>query len=230
MKLKAIFLRFLLVTSTIPNLLSQTFPQPNVGLKSHETLEIDKVEISEGKTIVSFTIENRRADGSFCADKNIIVINPDGSRVKLIKADGIPQCPGLYRFKSVVEKLHFTLEFPALKTGVKWIDIVEECASNCFWFYGVTLDSELNKKLDEAFLIAGKDDPAKTVLLFRSILESVDNQNTGIEGSLYANIIIAAVEARDNVEAAVWYKRLISSHAPRVNEYIKLLNGRGIKY
>jgi hypothetical protein len=66
--------------------------------------------------------------------------------------------------------------------------------------------------------------------MFRNILESVDNKNLGIEGALYINIISAAVEAEDKVEAAVWYKRLLSSHAPRLNEFVKFLNDRGVKY
>jgi hypothetical protein len=208
----------------------QVFIKPNTGLKSHETLELGKIEILGGKTIVTFIIENKISDGSFCADKNISIIYPDGGKIKLINAFGIPQCPEVYKFKYIGEKLQFVLEFPPLSAGTKWIDIVEECASNCFWLYGVTLDNELNKKLDNAFIQADKGDPGKTILLFRNILESVENQNTGIEGLLYINIIVAAVEAGDKVEAAVWYKRLLSSHAPRMNEYVKVLNGRGIKF
>lgn len=216
--------------TTITNLKAQTFQQPNIGLKSHETLELRKVELYPEKTVVSLSVENRRTDGgTFCADKNIYIIYPDGDRVKLKTASGIPVCPDSYKFKSVGEKLLFTLEFPPLKAGVKWIDIVEDCTTNCFWLYGITLDDELNKKVDEAFLLASKGDPLKTQLLFRKILETVDSQNPGIEGALYLNIINAAIEAGDKVETTVWYKRLLSSKAPRLNDYVKLLNERGIK-
>jgi hypothetical protein len=217
------------IISSVP-LLSQTFNQPNIGLKSHETLELRKIEVTSEKTVVSFMIENRREDGNFCADKNIFIIYPDGSRSKLVNAAGIPQCPEIYKFRSIGEKLGFTLTFPSLKPATEWIDIVEECDSNCFHFYGITLNNDLNKRLDEAFILAETGDPGKTILLFRNILESVDKANTGIEGSLYINIISAAVEAEDKVEAVVWYKRLLSSHAPRLNEYVKFLNDRGIKY
>ena len=230
MKVKiAISVLFFFHVGTV-SISSQTYNQPNIGLKSHETLELRKIEITPEKTVVYLTIENRIDSGNFCADKNIFIIYPDGSRVKLINAVGIPQCPKTYKFKSIGEKLQFTLEFPPLKKGTKWIDIVEECKSNCFWIYGVTLDDELNKKLDDAFLLASTGDPGKTISLFRNLLESIDNQNPGIEGSLYINIINAAVEAGDKVEAAVWYKRLLTSHAPRLSEYVKYLNGRGIKF
>jgi hypothetical protein len=217
------------ITVITVNVFSQTFIQPNIGLKSHETLELKKIEITSEKTIVTLQIENRIGGGNFCADKNVFIIYPDGSKNKLVNAAGIPQCPDTYKFKSIGEKLGFTLTFPPLKPGTDWIDIVEECSDNCFYFYGVTLDNDLNKRLDDAFIIAAKGDPEKTMLLFRNILESVDKQNLGIEGLLYINIITAAAEAGDKVETSVWYKRLLSSKTPRLKEYIKYLNDKGIK-
>jgi len=210
--------------------LSQQISDPNTGLKSPETLELKKIEVSTEKTVVSFSLLNQRVDGYFCADKNIFIIYPDGSKIKLISAAGIPQCPDTYKFKSVGEKLAFTLTFPPLKPSTEWIDIVEECSDNCFYFYGVTLNADLNKRLDEAFMIATKGDPQKNMLLFRNILDSVDKQNPGIKGLLYINIINAAIEAGDKVEATVWYKRLLSSKSPRLNQYVKYLNDNGIKY
>jgi hypothetical protein len=219
-----------LFTSGIGSLFSQIFIQPNVALKSHETLDISKVEATAEKTLLYLTIENRIDGGSFCADKNIFLIYPDGSRLKLLKAKNIPVCPDSYKFKSIGEKLQFTLEFPALKTGTKWIDIVEECESNCFWLYGITLDNDLNSKLDEAFLLASKGKPADNIVLFKNILDSIDSENLGIEGLLYLNIINAASEDADNINTNVWYKRLVSSKAPHLDNYIKYLNDRGIKY
>jgi hypothetical protein len=230
MKMKiAISISFFFCAASI-SVFSQTFNQPNIGQKSHETLELRKIEITSEKTVVSLVIENLRMDGTFCADKNIFLIYQDGEKLKLNNAIGIPLCPESYKFKSIGEKLQFTLEFPPLKTGTKWVDIIEDCTTNCFRMYGVTMDNELNRKLDEAFLLASKGDAGKTILLFRNILETVDSQNLGIEGSLYINIISAAIEAGDKVEAAVWYKRLLSSCAPRLSEYVKYLNDRGIKY
>jgi hypothetical protein len=128
------------------------------------------------------------------------------------------------------EKLNFTLEFPPLKAGTDWIDVIEECESNCFWFYGVTLNHELNRKLDEAFLAASVNKPADNVTLFKNILDPIDSQNLGIEGLLYINIINASLENADKVGASVWYKRLAASDAPRLNQYLKYLNDLGIKY
>jgi hypothetical protein len=230
MKIKTIILLIILLVTILQSGFSQLIEQPNYALKSHETLEISKVKITPDETVLYLTIENRLDSGTFCADRNIYLINSDGEKLRLKKASGIPVCPDSYKFKSIGEKLLFSLEFPSLKTGTKWVDLIEDCTSNCFWFYGVTLDNELNKKLDEAFSLASKAKPADNILLFKTILDSIDNQNLGVEGLLYINIINAAIEDADNVNTIVWYKRLASSHAPRLSYYIKYLNDRGIKY
>ena len=208
----------------------QTIISPAEAMKNHETLMISSIELSGSKTIVNLSVENRIKDGNFCADRNIFITDQSGNRLKLIKAVNIPTCPETYNFRTIGERLSFSLEFPPLKTGTQWIDIVEECSDNCFWFYGVTLDIQLNKRMNEAFIQASQGKPEDNIILFRRILEDIDGQNLGIEGLLYINIINAAVEAGDNVETSVWYKRLVSSGAPRVNYYIKYLNDRGIKY
>lgn len=210
---------------------SQAFYNPNSALKSHETLDISKIEVTSRTTIISLSIENKRSEGgSFCADKKIYIQYPDGTRLNLTKSNNIPVCPKTYNFKSVGEKLSFTLEFPPLKAGTKWIDIIEDCSSNCFWFYGVTLDNDLNKRLDDAFTLAEKGKPAENIILFKKILDDIDSQNLGIEGLIYINIINAASEDNNKIDEAVFYKRFAASHAPRLNQYLKYLNDRGIKY
>jgi len=230
MKIKIKFLSIIIIVTSFSSVFGQIVNQPNYALKRPETLEILKVEITAEKTLIFFTIENRIEKGAFCADKNIFLLDPDGKKFELKKSEGIPTCPESYKFKSIGEKLSFTLEFPPLKPGTKWVDIIEDCSSNCFSFYGITLDADLNKKLDEAFGLASNGKPADNILLFKTILDDIDSQNLGIEGLLYINIINAAVEDANKVDAMVWYKRLGSSRAPRVDQYIKFLNDKGIKY
>jgi hypothetical protein len=213
-----------------PYINSQTIEKPNYALKSHETLEISKVEMTNEKTVLHMSVENRILGGNFCADRNIFIIYPDKEKIKLKKSMGIPSCPDTYKFKDIGEKLQFTLEFPPINKDVTWIDLVEECTSNCFWFYGVTLDNDLNKKLDNIFALASKGKPAENIVLFKTLLDSIDSQDLGIEGLLYINIINAAIESADDSNKIVWYKRLVSSHAPRLSNYIKYLNDKGIKY
>ena len=100
MRLKtAISVLFFFAMGTV-TLLSQTYNMPNVALKSHETLILTRIEMSAEKTVVYLTIENRIDGGYFCADKNIYIIYPDGTRSKLNMASGIPVCPDTYKFKS----------------------------------------------------------------------------------------------------------------------------------
>lgn len=221
---------FLILVGCNARLYSQNVDHPNFAMKSHETLEIVKVEVTTEKTVVYLRIENRIDGGSFCTDKNTYLVYPGGNRIKLISSSGIPACPDYYKFKEIGEKLEFTLTFPPLSQGTKWIDLVEDCSENCFWFYGITLDDELNSRLEGAFRSAGESKPEDNIIAFRRILETIDNQNLGIEGLLYINIINAAIEAGNQVEASVWYKRLARSSAPRVQYYLKFLNDKGIKY
>lgn len=209
---------------------SQEISFPNSAMKSHETLEISSIELIKGRTIISMVVENRIQGGNFCADRNIFIIDQAGNSLKLIRSVNIPACPQTHNFRSIGEKLSFSLEFPPLSPETTWIDVVEECTDNCFWFYGVTLDNQLNKRLNQAFADASEGKPEDNIVLFRRILEDIDTRNPGIEGLLYINIINSAIEAGDKAEASVWYRRLLSSGAPRVNYYVKYLNDRGIKY
>jgi hypothetical protein len=212
------------------NIYSQTYTQPNIALKSHETLEISKVEINVQSTSVYLSIENRIAGGNFCADRNIYLICSDGSRLKLIKAVNIPVCPESYGFKSIGEKLQFTLEFPPIKPETKWIDIIEDCKENCFSFYGVCLDNDLNKMIDDASILAENSEPAKAMISFIKIADTANSRNSGIEGLIYINIIRLAKETANITKAAEWYTRLKMSGIPRCETYIRYLNSQGIIY
>jgi hypothetical protein len=219
----------LFVTGTI-NTFSQTILRPNFALKSHETLEISKIETTSEATVLYMSIENRISGGAFCADKNIFLISPVEGRISIKEVKGIPLCPENYKFSRIGEKLEFTLVFPPLNHGTEWIDLVEDCSSNCFSFYGITLNSDLNKKLDEAFSLTEKGETAKAISLYISILENLNNKKSGIEGSLFTYIITLATESGDKAGAEEWYKKMLSSMAPRLELYIINLNSRGIKY
>jgi hypothetical protein len=209
---------------------AQTIVRPNYGLKSHETLDISKIEVTPQKTIVYLNIENRIKDGFFCADKNINIIYPDGTKVKMISSKGIPNCPETYKFKTIGEKLNFELTFPSIKRGIQTIDIVEACSDNCFSFYGVCLNNNLNKEIDDASVQAENKEPAKALISFINIANSAESKNSGIEGLLYLNIISLAKETGNDPEAAEWYNKLKTSVIPRKDAYIKHLNSQGIVY
>jgi hypothetical protein len=208
----------------------QTLISPNFSLKSHATLEIKKIEVSIKATIFYMSLENRIAGGNFCAAKNIYIIYPNGKRSKLSSSTGIPVCPETYKFKATGEKLDFVLEFPPLKSGTEWVDLVEDCSDNCFSFYGLSLNSSINKRIDDAFALAENGEEAKALTGFISIVDGIDKSNSGIKGLLYINIIKLARETGDNAKAEEWYKKFKLSDAPRLSEYLKYLNDQNIKY
>jgi len=212
------------------SLKSQTFINPNYSLKSHETLNIIKIEARTEATLFYMSIENKIEGGTFCADKNIYITYPDGKETKLASSTGIPVCPDTYQFRTTGEKLEFVLSFPPLKKGTEWIDLIEECSDNCFSFYGICLNNDLNKRIDSAFFLAENDEPLKAMVSFLTILEDIDKNNSGIEGLLYINIIKLAKETRDDTKAGEWFRRFKISEAPRLPDYIKYLNDQGIKY
>lgn len=230
MKIKTIILSIILLVTTLQSSFSQLIEQLNYALKSHETLEISKVEITPDETVLYLTIENRIEGGNFCADKNIFIIYPDGTRSKLTSSNGIPVCPETYKFKTIGEKLQFTLDFPPLKTGTKWIDIIEDCNDNCFSFYGVTLNTELNGKINEALSMAEKGEIKRAIAFYKDILNSLLAADQGIKGALYTDIITLLLKTGDKVGADEWYEKMVVSKAPRLDLYIKNLNSRGIKY
>jgi hypothetical protein len=209
---------------------SQTLTDPNYSLKSHETLNIKKIEAGKKATVFYMSIENKRVGGSFCADRNIFVVYPDGRRSKLTSSEGIPVCPDTYNFKTTGEKLDFTLEFPALKPGTKCIDLVEDCSDNCFSFYGISLDNDLNKRIDDAFELAENGDEAKALIRFIILAGEINKDNLGIAGLIYINIIRLSRETGDDAKAEEWYRKFKLSDIPRLSQYIKYLNDQGIRY
>jgi hypothetical protein len=230
MEIKRIGIIVWLIIICSPKIYSQTYEKPTFALKSHETLEILKIDITNGQTLIYLSIENRIDNGEFCADKNIFIIYPGGNRYKLVKVLDIPECPDTYKFKKIGEKLGFTLTFPALKTGTKWIDLIEDCNDNCFSFYGILLDSELNAKIDEAVAFVERGEIESAIDKYESIIESIGTSENGISGSLYSDLISLLVKKGNKAEAETWYKKLVSSDVPRLQLYINNLNSRGIKF
>jgi hypothetical protein len=230
MKIKiTISVLFFLVTCFV-NINSQTFNHPNIGLKSLETLEITKIDLSAQQTLIFLSVENRITRGYFCADKNIFILYPDGTRSKLITSKGIPVCPDSYKFKTIGEKLNFELTFPPLKPGTQWIDLIEDCSDNCFSFFGVCLNTNLNKRIDEASVLAENEKPAEALMDFIKIAGTIDSKNSGIEGLIFIDIIKLAKETNNIQKASEWYSKLKLSGIPRNELYIKHLNSQGITY
>ncbi|HLN21367.1 MAG TPA: hypothetical protein VK213_09785 [Bacteroidales bacterium] len=209
---------------------SQIYNLPATGLKSHQTLEVTRVEITPKKTIIYVSIENRRNGGTFCADRNISVILPTGNALKLEKAVGIPRCPDVYKFKTVGEILDFTLEFPKLPAGTGYIDLIEQCQDNCFSVYGILLNDPFSRGIDNAMSYVNRGQTDSAIGMYQKLISQAGEGEKGILGSLYADLITLLSSKGYTANAAEWYRKLESSDIPSRELYLQNLNFRGIKY
>jgi len=207
----------------------QAIPKPNYGLKSHETLSIEKIELNRNATIVSFSVENKIENGSFCVDRRTYIIDPAGNRYRMISASGIPLCPASYDFKAVGEILNFQLTFPHLPNEPAYINIIEECTEHCFSFYGVTLDEYINSRFDEPFSMVERGETQRAISRFISVAEDVD-KHTGLKVIAFYNIIKLSHDLGDEQKAAEWYAKLKSIPQNTGKMYIEQLNLQGITY
>jgi hypothetical protein len=212
------------------SLWSQTITLPNSALKSHETLEIRKVVLSENSTEVYLKIENRISNGTFCADRNIYIVYPDGTRIRMISSNGIPVCPDSYSFKRVGEQLDFILKFPPLRKGIASVNLIEDCQDNCFSFYDVILDNDLNMKINDAFAYAEKDEPLRAAMELSRIVTESNGTAGPADGLLFLSLVKLYTSAGNKVKAAEWYRKIESSGLPETSLYLKHLNSIGIKY
>jgi hypothetical protein len=204
---------------------AQTIDNPNFGLKSHPTLDIQSVVTTSSSTTLLMVIENKSLDGTFCADRNIYLILSDGKRLKIRSAEGIPRCPDAYIFKSFGERLSFSLTFPPLPEGTMWFDVLEDCNDNCFSFTGVILDPLLNKEIDNAYSleIAGKYGEASAE--FEKLLPVMSGTGSGYEGAVYWNLIHLAKLSGNKEKADEFTQKLINSNAAKKEKYLENLKG-----
>ncbi|HEX2974408.1 MAG TPA: hypothetical protein VHO68_00590 [Bacteroidales bacterium] len=209
---------------------AQVFYSPAVGLKSHETMEVLRIEKQAEKTVVYLSVENRIKGGMFCADRNIYLGLPDGTRLKMTESKGIPQCPDNYKFRKVGEKLEFSLTFPQVNQKAGWIDIIEDCSDNCFSLYGVLLNASISARISEAVLNVDRGEFDTAIGIYSELIKSIGPDEAGITGSLYVDLIELLLRKGYTAQASDYYKKLEASSLPRKVLYINNLNSRGVRF
>lgn len=214
----------------VSDISAQDIENPAYGLKSHETMELTGVELRTDMTVIRLTIENRVLSGFFCVDRNTSLILPDGTRLGLIKTEGIPFCPAVHSFQKIGEVLSFVLYFPPVKSGTTWFDLVEECSDNCFSVYGITLDTAMNSEIERGYNLSEFGKSKESATVFEEIIASVGTEKHGILGSLYSTTIIMHLRNGDEISAKRWYELLKGSAVPRLSLYLENLSARGIKW
>lgn len=133
----------------INTMLSQVIESPIIEEKSHPTLSIIKIEREKSETIFYMNIVNMLAEGGwFCIDKSVkLRLTETGEEIKILRSEGLPVCPQTYQFSEIEEEVRFRLYFPALPKDIIELDLIEDCADNCFYFKGVVLDKILNEEI-----------------------------------------------------------------------------------
>ena len=216
-------LLFFVFLCAMVSLYPQAIENPNYGLKSHETLNIQSVMLTSNSTALFMAIENRSLDGTFCADKNIFIILPDGTRLKIEETDGIPKCPDSYVFKNFGEKLFFSLTFPALPKGTQWFDLLEDCNEACFSFNSIILDAEMNRKIDHAYALIESKNPEEACKEFEELLDNISDKRCSLTGAIYLNLIQLNRKMGNEKKSAEWLEALRKSDNPLKDKYLESL-------
>jgi hypothetical protein len=184
---------------------------PNVGVKSHPTLTIEKIEYKPDAINILLSVKNESEQGGwFCADKNIYMQDLlTHKKYKLIKSENIPVCPESHQFKKAGEVLKFTLYFPPLEQDVKYIDLIEDCNNACFFFKGVILDKSFNEKIEFAYQLYAHNKSEQSVEAFSKIITEYPDFPYGI---FYFNLIKIYSELNQWEKVKEWYLKLSDSN------------------
>lgn len=181
---------------------AQKIIKPNFGQKSHETLEIESIEITSTQTVFTLSITNKIKNGEFCADKNIYLKSTNGYEIyQIIKTEGIPQCPSSHKFKAIDEKLSFKLYFPKISDNILYLDLVENCENACFSFKGIILSETLNSAVNEAYKHYSNNDKKRSAQDFESLIYQTKDYP-------YAFLYFAALKILQELGDEKHYKEL----------------------
>ncbi|MFC2096647.1 hypothetical protein ACFLQ3_03005 [Bacteroidota bacterium] len=192
------------------------FENPIASKISHPELEITKIEITDSITIISLKVTNKRSQGGwFCADKNIIVKNTNGFETyELIKSENIPTCPDQFEFAYSGQVLEFILYFPVIPKDIKFIDLIENCSNACFFFNGIILDNDHNKKIrafETGFDLYQNSEYEKSIPYFEKVLSGEIYIKSHIYGLSYYYLILVNKNLGNKNEQEKWYNQLLNS-------------------
>lgn len=231
--MKQAFLAIIILCSIAFAQAQRVIENPAVAEQTHQDLKIVKICIYNDSTVIDLSVESKLAQGGwFCADKKIYVENPKNhKRLDIIKARGIPRCPSVYNFKSIGEKLNFTLVFPMIPNGTNLINLIEDCDKSCFRFNDIILDEKLNNDINlytrgVELYAANKTDEA--INNFTKVVEVIPAFPTHVYGYSYYNLVRIYNDKGDKVTARFWYDQLEKSTLPDKQYFINSLKKEGI--
>ena len=208
---------------------AQIYEHPNYSLTSHPTLDIVSVERWEDQMVVNLNIKNERFSGSFCIDSNTFLKNSLGDEEYMLATmEGIPACPRQYRFKSVGERISFSLSFPAVPDEVMYIDLIEACDENCVNIKYILLDEDLNSRLNEGFQLYELGRPDAALRVFEDIMSTEYDGISPVFGTVYLYLISIHYELGSSKDARSVFRELQESTIIGKEEFIESARETGI--
>jgi len=219
------FLATVLLSCALLN--AQEIVQPNYGLKNPETIEVIRIRLTGTQTLVDMSIQNRVSNGYFCVDENTYLEYGNGVKMKMKNVSGLPLCPENYEFRSVGEKVYFTLAFNKLPEDVDWFDIVEYCDANCFSILALNLDEEINDKINMAFSALDRLEPERAIEVFNTVLPLLKAAGHGLTGSVYLNLVELLAANNLDDELGQLISDFKASTIPHKQRYLEILNSLG---
>ncbi|MDZ7737827.1 MAG: hypothetical protein U5K32_01910 [Bacteroidales bacterium] len=207
---------------------AQEAVQPNYGMKSPATAEVVRVKVTDTQTLVDISIQNEIKDGHFCIDKNTYLEYGEDERLRLIEAKGLPLCPERYEFSTVGEKVYFTLVFDGLPGGTPWFDIVEYCGTGCLSVLGLTMDKEINSKIDAAYNALDRYDPERAMDIFSELLPVLRSSAHGLTGSVYLSLAELLDANNRDEELQELISEFESTPMPHKEQYRTILRDMGL--
>jgi hypothetical protein len=226
---RTFLLLFGLQLSFLFNVHCQVYEHPNFSFSSHETLDLERIEIDENQTSIYFSILNRKLGGSFCVDTNTYIKNSLGSEeYKLIESIGVPDCPDVHKFNIVGKKLSFILVFPPVGKEVKYIDIIENCPDACFSIRYVLLDNEINEKIDQGLSLYESRKLEESLTVFEDLMLSHNDNISPVFGTVYLYMMSINYELGQSKEIRRLYDELQQSSIINKEEILEEVRYQGL--
>lgn len=186
---RAILFFPILLLSTLS--ISQVVIQPRIGSKTHASMSIDSIILSEQATHCFIRVVNENTEGEawFCADEDIVLVELKNNKTySLVQSRGIPTCPKMHRFDLPGEELSFELIFPPIEDKMSDIDIIEQCSEHCFSLKGVVLDPQLNSEIElfeDGVILFQQKQYDRVLILFKQLSKSTYVEENHYAYSLY---------------------------------------------
>ncbi len=141
MKNSILIIAFLLINLVCK---AQSIYYPIVEQQDAKSIIIEKVEFTKNNTVIYLKhyADNEYIDGGWVSISKDTYIKAKGSstKLKLIKANGIPISPKKHQYSTKDDELIFELIFPKIENN-QIIDLIEcEGKNNCFNFYNISLN------------------------------------------------------------------------------------------